>query len=818
VLVRPLESKEEIQKHFDWRAFVELYPESVTKGGVKSREDAIQYFLKNYQPHFSQTFPRKNPLGNSFDIAKKKLSDHILLLNERKVPPPERSLVIYHIGWLTTENSFDVTTNNIRIFLSSVIDDCLFYSLENKSAPRAFYWINIVGGAQNALFNLFQPHADLFPNIALLDWSIVPSDMYLHFRTLDLLVESGFLSSREYLRNNFTAIVFLNNEARGPLAHRFSLPSLVPGSSPSSHVYLEEEGRGRGFHWLELFQFLLGRGDNQLVGPSFSCELGPHVQTHVFAIRPSFIGDILRRYRPPDDTGATATSSSSSSAPPRFRYWRQLIRHYELGLTQLARSPPLNHSVHSFLYFFRQNRSTSFSSCLAPPLERSTGFRTDLNPVRWCDLSFEEVVFVKWGGNAFRQNGLVCERAKQQMEAHLPVLVRSQREHYLALRDKQPQLGILSEGDDLFVEATPGRQVSLSLSLSIPETLRGGVFHDLFKQFYQERATPVHPQALSSPFGPVSVGTTTRNATVCLVTHLHGNYPFHQYKLSRNEKRRKLVTSFFLETLKDDYRTFLAGTAPPLLLSPSALDLSVNPSSLSLCWSDSDEQTNRPELAGVPGARHGQPAPTRTTAAGAVPQPEETLHHLPEIPRQPDSSSSETAGPVPPGNFCHLVVLIVLNNLLWQGSEFRSLLDVFDSFLATSPSLLPESDGCEKVVFVSVSNLLGSRVIELIRAHPRSQQLLLLPTDSKKFIYQGECPTSLSSSLAHCLPSPPWLIGRDEQPGGAAADFPLLGVPLVPLASPAGIHRPAHPLPRPHRALLCGLSLAAAAAAGSLLQ
>jgi hypothetical protein len=517
--------------------------------------------------------PKDFPLTESYQIAAKQLSFYVEKLDLYQVPYLERTLVVYHVGWLTTENSFDVTINNVNIFLSSVINDCLFYNRvpgkTRRKLPKAFYWVNIIGGKTNPLYRYFAPlHSQknnkktpFFKNLAIIDWEYSPADMHTHFRTLEILRDNHFLSAFDYPKNNFSSVIFLNNESRGPLVSRFHNLTTTSSSNRNNN-----QKDFYSTHWIDRFQFLLSQNENVLVGTTFSCEFKPHVQTHIFAIRSSFISTILENY------GSQAYMDAKT-----VKDWRKTVKHYEVGLTDLVlNNPSLQQqtknknqnkpTVTSFLYYHRINQTSFQGTCIKSV--RSSGFRTDLNPVRWCNLQFEEIVFMKWGGNIFRQNSLVCDQLGTNMENYLPKLIQETSDYYSSLYQLMDKDKEMSSEGKLVVKEENSRStyyfqytteksedsqlIPLSLNLVQPETLRGGVFSDLFKEFDVERTRPVNPLALSSPL------VSSAPPLVCFVVTLYGNYQFQNYKFGGNEKRQNSVMNYFLESLVNEFQSFLS--------------------------------------------------------------------------------------------------------------------------------------------------------------------------------------------------------------------------------------------------------------------
>jgi hypothetical protein len=502
----------EIKEKFDWKAFVELYPDCMSinnpEGPVQNENDALNYFFAHHK-HDLSSYPRRYPSKNGFSVAESRLSSFIRELDAGNVPSLERTIVVYHIGWVITENSFEVTSNNIKIFLSALIDDSLS---SFSSVAKTFYWINIIGGADNILYKYFIDVVNFFTsNVALVEWNLSPSDMYTHFKTLEIFVENGFLSPSRYHGNNITSIIFLNNECRGPLAHQY-------------------QGK-----WITQFQKLLSYDKNALVGPILSCEGKPHIQTHIFAIRTSFISSILNQYR-------------NDGKRKRLSYWRYVVKHYEIGLTNLAISQNL--TVSSFLYYHRFQNQTSFNGkCIRR--EKHSGFASDSNPIRWCSLKKEEIMFMKWGGTPFRKSGLVCDTFRLDMEKYLPTVQKEFYDYYekkaVAIGSSSHPLVIIKENKLLkIIDHSNKLQLPFSLDLIIPETLRGGIFFDLYKQYDHENYLPNNSLSFSEV-------TSESHDNVCLFLDFYGN---HQYHVRSTKKQRKWQEKTLLETMKKQFLDF----------------------------------------------------------------------------------------------------------------------------------------------------------------------------------------------------------------------------------------------------------------------
>lgn len=319
---------------------------------------------------------------------------------QRGIALERKALVIYHIGDIgLASNSLDIATNNLKIFLGAA-------DKHYKTAPtKAFYLFNVVDD--------YNPLLSLIPvkraNVALLKWSNANSDLETHLRTIQMLGHNR--------TGQFGTVVFSNQGVRGPLVKRAN------------------------GEWIDEFNRLLASNNVGLIGPTMSCEVSPHVQTHMFALRSSVIPFIL--------------SDMTAKLEAKYKSWQALISSLEVGLTGVVMNAGYN--VSSFLYASRGQ--PYFRQCLkytGPPN------RFDQNPTGWCGVTAEDLLFVKWGGEPMRTPGMVCNESLSHMENLLETLTQT-----------EPRL-----------------------QLTVPEVMMGGNMYPLFKEYAQEawidrhRATP----------------------------------------------------------------------------------------------------------------------------------------------------------------------------------------------------------------------------------------------------------------------------------------------------------------------------------------
>jgi hypothetical protein len=260
------------------------------------------------------------------------------------VPLKLRVLIIYHVGFLSDEDSFSLNDMNIRVFLSSFKD--------NKSRESTFLIVNVNNGFSNPLRRTVQEHSERLPNHCVLDWTSTESDMLTHSLTIGHL--------RDVRR--FSSIFALNQGVRGPLVKRAN--------------------------WIEDFQCLLEEPQVMLAGAVLSCEQMPHVQTHMFGLRTSFSSFFLHHQ-------LTNVMSSAGHTPS----WLDIVSWSEIELSRATIGH--GYKIASLLHKNRWNERFFNGTC-----------RPDLghvNPTGWCELSYNDTIFVKFGGEYYRRQ-LYCDK------------------------------------------------------------------------------------------------------------------------------------------------------------------------------------------------------------------------------------------------------------------------------------------------------------------------------------------------------------------------------------------------------------------------
>lgn len=374
-----------VLQNFDWKAYCQLNID-LPLNNINTEAKARRHYLE-FGQHEGRLLPRTVPQEPEYTQMQAKLAAFINRMDERRVPLVNRTFIVFHIGGQSDLlDSMEVQRNNLMIFQSAM-------QLDPAENSATFYLFNVLNGGENMLLPLLSTSA---ANAAENIWAVTPSDMFLHLRTVSLLLGP--------LTKSFGSVFFLNNGVRGPMVYR---------------------SKGQ---WLRPFHQLLFANNVAMVGATMSCEVAPHVQTHFFGLRSTVLPIILNEY---DQFKV-------------FANWPALIRFYEVGLTEFLQR---THNVSTLLYHHRLGQDYFTGQCINP-MPFAVEYTID-NPSRWCDVTSEEVVLHKWGGEMLRRNGFICDEAKARM------------------RDE-----LLRISKDIH-----------NVQLEVPETLRTGSHFDLFKQY-----------------------------------------------------------------------------------------------------------------------------------------------------------------------------------------------------------------------------------------------------------------------------------------------------------------------------------------------
>lgn len=299
---------------------------------------------------------RLNVNVNSIKHCKWKLVSTTLRMDYENIPQRHRIIIVYHIGFLGPGDSLQVNADNVRTFLTSLH--------ENELQDSTFIIINVSGGVnsdpvssaneRNALEDVVDAVGLSSELSCKLAWSFTKSDLLTHALTVGVL--------QDELYPFFGTFIFLNNGMRGPLARRT--------------------------HWVQHFVDHLR--SVALTGPVLSCEIHPHVPTPMFA----FSDDLVEMFLKVE----LGTQESES--------WRDVILKREIGLSRAVVAS--GKRIGSLLHKSRWNE-TFFDGNCRPELGNG-------NVSHYCEAFFTDSLFVKYGGEFYRQ-GLFCKLVVREVEA-----------------------------------------------------------------------------------------------------------------------------------------------------------------------------------------------------------------------------------------------------------------------------------------------------------------------------------------------------------------------------------------------------------------
>eukprot|EP00600_Ochromonadales_sp_CCMP1393_P008819 CAMPEP_0174953918 /NCGR_PEP_ID=MMETSP0004_2-20121128/133_1 /TAXON_ID=420556 /ORGANISM="Ochromonas sp., Strain CCMP1393" /LENGTH=579 /DNA_ID=CAMNT_0016201669 /DNA_START=515 /DNA_END=2253 /DNA_ORIENTATION=+ len=219
-----------------------------------------------------------------------------------------------------------------------------------------------------------------------------------------------------------------------------------------------------------------------MVGPTFSCENSPHVQTHFFGWRSELIPKLWENteevYNPAEN----------------------------LGNSDFVRSAGYNLS--SVLYDRRYKQPYFNGRCA---LGCGSQMQPTQNPISWCNLLPNEIIFVDWGGEPVRALGYLCF-----------VSIKMMRKILADFADNNPEAELI-----------------------IPETLVGGNLHELYKEFaeemYKDRIRP-RPLLLTHPSNDATSSSSAVSSTSSRKRHNRASNSHHySYSLFGGSSEKKKV-------------------------------------------------------------------------------------------------------------------------------------------------------------------------------------------------------------------------------------------------------------------------------------
>lgn len=341
-------------------------------------------------------------------LLQQKVLEYASALDAKQVAVESRSLVVYHVGNVTSEDSLDVLVNNVKFFASAVAQH------SEVASHHAFYIFRVAGGHRSKLVQHVPAEAI---NIAVVRCLPIHTDLQTHMHTVVLLGDAV---------SKFHSAIFLNHHSRGPFVDRANGAWMQHFTSP-----------------------LIANSQLGLIGSTLSCESSPHVQTHAFAMRTTVAMQVFGDLRPnrshPQKHSLNALEFSITSDVLGIGYNISSLYHQ-----RKAHVPVFNGDC-------LQNQSSSCSLFKA-------------NPTSWCDLSPTELVFLSWGGAPMRLRGFYCQDTMDRVrDATLAIAVAER-----------------------------------TLQLVLPETIHGGHFYGISKEFdlemWRDRAVVPHTvHALHSP-------------------------------------------------------------------------------------------------------------------------------------------------------------------------------------------------------------------------------------------------------------------------------------------------------------------------------
>ena len=384
----------------------------------------------------------------------------IVKLEKKGFTVQQRSLAIYFLDQSNADNSPDVVENNVKLFASAV------FSHDETAAHQAFYIFCVVGGADNVL-SRFLPYKAL--NTAFISAPKSHNDLLAHVHAIALLGDN--------LVNKFGSVLFLNQDARGPF-----------------------EDRLNGKWWQRIVSVFQQNPSVGIVGPMISCEIGPHVQTHAFAMRSEVALKVLHEFNPKRAAGK-----------------KNKNRHLETSISEEAIS--MGHAIVSLYYQRRFNRTIFTGDCV---INRGNNAFHRSNPTSWCGVSPQDALFLRFGGVPLRIKGYYCQDTLQKI---------AQVTEQIALAEPSAQL-------------------------ILPETIYGGHFYPLYKEYNAELWRDRSVQLVTAPTTSVvperkislKSKSEVEDSKVCLLVRtslMHGSEAQNKTKVILTDLKQ-LVQSKFL--------------------------------------------------------------------------------------------------------------------------------------------------------------------------------------------------------------------------------------------------------------------------------
>lgn len=270
-----------------------------------------------------------------------------------KIPISSRVVLVYHIGPMDTSDPlFGVYEKNVGVLLSSLFS-------APPSTPQ-FTIMNIVGGSAHPLWHRLT--SPLPPLACAVAWERAGSDIETHMNTASMLGKGMWA--------RFGALGGLNQGVRGPLA-----------GGPN----------------LQAYAAALLRTPNHtfaMVAPLLSCQIQPHLQTHMFLLNTAALPDALEHAHAPP--------------PPNHNpgnWLESVVYRLEVGLSTalMAKGWELGYMVEEG----GGVEAYTQASCPRPDSVFD-------NPSTGCHINPRVLGFVKFGGEIMRR-GLMCEQVLEEV-------------------------------------------------------------------------------------------------------------------------------------------------------------------------------------------------------------------------------------------------------------------------------------------------------------------------------------------------------------------------------------------------------------------
>jgi len=421
------------------------------------------------------------------------------------IPVQKRTLIVYHVGYLSLDYSTDVIINNMKIFRNAVLLHI------DSSIVEGLYIFNILGGEANPFYK-YVPCDSINVMCVHLEHETMDYDQVIDFEThkdiVDLLGDDVI--------TKFSNVLFLTYEARGPFdklnngewirsftqmldqPHPTQRAEQTSQPAHSNHEQVKVAPEHRTTSTLPIGAVTTG----------MNCDSTPRMLTHAFALSSrlvyktftfvgSYVTDESHHHNRTDQLASAVTMQlleqgvSVASLVQQARLAAPLRLNSEVHdahnpLTELPveapaeselpdLTPDLVNSRHlradtsdtnALVHTNRQLKGKKVVLPLsAEQLNHAIGYAVydnscllaqgtlgaTTNPVLWCNLQPTEILFMRYGGSVLRHPGILCE-----------------------------------EVNKVFSDATINLNAQYNMKLTLPETLYGGPYKDLYKQYAHE--------------------------------------------------------------------------------------------------------------------------------------------------------------------------------------------------------------------------------------------------------------------------------------------------------------------------------------------